>query len=115
MSEGILGFPLRSCGQLNCERPENVNFAAADPEKENEAHQFATANTFTVGQEKEILENPQLTEQNIIRYAKKFNTHPAMIIGRLQYKKLIPYSVGRQFMEPIDLNTVGFRPYPPKH
>ena len=39
-----------------------------------------------------------------IEFAKKFNTHPAMIIGRLQHDNIIHYSIGRQFMEPIDLN-----------
>jgi HTH-type transcriptional regulator / antitoxin HigA len=86
---------------------ENVDFAAADSQKEEQAHQFAIAHTFTNEQEKEILENETLTEQDIIDYAKKFNTHPAMIIGRLQFKELIPYSVGRKFIEPIDLNPVA--------
>ncbi len=86
---------------------ENVDFAAANPEKEEEAHQFAIKHTFTIEQEKEVLQNETITEQDIIDYAKKFNTHPAMIIGRLQYDKIIPYSVGRQFMEPIDLNPVN--------
>lgn len=83
---------------------ENVDFEAADPVKEEEAHQFAIKYTFTHEQENEVLENEVITEQDIIDYAKKFNTHPAMIIGRLQYDGHIPYSVGRQFMEPIDLN-----------
>ena len=86
---------------------ENVDFAAADPKKEEEAHQFAIKHTFTHEQEEEILQNPVITEQDIIDYAKKFNTHPAMIIGRLQYDGHIPYSVGRQFMEPIDLNPAN--------
>lgn len=86
---------------------ENVDFAAADPEKEEEAHQFAIKHTFTIEQEKEVLLNETITEQDIIDYAEKFNTHPAMIIGRLQHDKIIPYSVGRQFMEPIDLNPVN--------
>lgn len=83
---------------------ENVDFAAVDPEKEEEAHQFAISQTFTNEQEKEILQNETITEQDIIGYAKKFNTHPAMIIGRLQHDEYIQYNVGRQFMEPIDLN-----------
>lgn len=83
---------------------ENVDFAASDPEKEEEAHQFAVGLTFTYDQEKELLENKTISEQDIIDYAEKFNTHPAMIIGRLQHDGLIPYNVGRQFMEPIDLN-----------
>lgn len=82
---------------------ENVDFEAADPVKEEEANQFAIKHTFTLEQEKEVLENEIITEQDIIDYAEKFNTHPAMIIGRLQFDGHIPYNVGRQFMEPIDL------------
>ena len=83
---------------------ENVDFAAADPEKEEEAHNFAIKHTFTKQQEKEILQNKVITEKDIIDYSEKFNTHPAMIIGRLQHDGIIHYSVGRQFMEPIDLS-----------
>jgi HTH-type transcriptional regulator/antitoxin HigA len=82
---------------------ENVDFEAADPVKEEEAHQFAIKHTFTNEQEKEVLQNKIITEQDIIDYARKFNTHPAMIIGRLQHDGIIPYSVGRQFMEPVEL------------
>ncbi len=86
---------------------ENIDFAASNPEKEEEAHQFAISQTFTKKQEKEVLENKNYDKQSIINYAKKFNTHPAMIIGRLQHKGYIPYSVGRQFMEPIDLSLIN--------
>lgn len=82
---------------------KNVDFATADPEKEKEAHQFAINQTFTDKQKQEVLQNRSITEQDIIDYAKKFNTHPAMIIGRLQHDGYIHYSVGRQFMEPIIL------------
>lgn len=85
---------------------ENIDFAAADPKKEEEAHQFAVSYTFTNEQEQEILQNTTVSEQDIIDYAKKFNTHPAMIIGRLQHDGYIHYSVGRQFMESIDLTPV---------
>jgi len=87
---------------------ENVNFASADPEKEAEAHQFAIAQTFTKEQEQEVLQNKTITEQDIINYAKKFNTHPAMIIGRLQHNGYIHYSIGRQFMKPININLVEY-------
>jgi HTH-type transcriptional regulator / antitoxin HigA len=85
---------------------ENVDFASADLEKEEEAHRFAMSYTFTLEQEKEVLQKNSLSEEDIVAYAKKFNTHPAMIIGRLQHDGYIPYSVGRQFMVPIDLNHV---------
>ena len=83
---------------------ENVDFAASDPQKEEEAHRFAVAHTFTFEQEKELLRQKTITEQDIVRFAKKYNTHPAMIIGRLQHDGHIPYSVGRKFMEPVDLS-----------
>ncbi len=83
---------------------ENVDFAASDPGKEEEAHQFAVSHTFTNEQEQEVLQKRTITELDIIDYAKKFNTHPAMIIGRLQHDGYIHYSVGRQFIEPIDLS-----------
>jgi len=86
---------------------ENIDFAAVDPEKEEEAHQFAVCQTFTNEQEQEVLQKKSITEQDIIDYAKKFNTHPAMIIGRLQHDGYIHYSVGRQFIEPIDLNLIA--------
>ncbi|MEZ5072384.1 MAG: ImmA/IrrE family metallo-endopeptidase [Bacteroidales bacterium] len=82
---------------------ENVDFGSADPAKEEEAHQFAIRYTFTNEQEQEILENDSIAEEDVVHYAQKFNTHPAMIIGRLQHDGYIPYSVGRQFFEPIDL------------
>jgi len=85
---------------------ENVYFAAADPQKEGEAHQFAISHTFTNEQKREVLQNATITEQKIIDYAKKFKTHPAMIIGRLQHDGDIHFSIGRQFVEPIDLNSV---------
>jgi len=84
---------------------ENIDFAAVDFEKEEEAHQFAISHTFTNEQEQEVLQYETINEEDIIRFAKKFNTHPAMIIGRLQHDKYIHYSVGRQFMESIDLSN----------
>jgi len=38
-----------------------------------------------------------------MNFAREFGTHPAMIIGRLQHKKLLPYYKGREFIEAIEL------------
>lgn len=87
---------------------ENIDFAAADPEKEQQAHEFAVKHTFSKEQEEKLLrEHPKsITRDDIVGYAREFNTHPAMIIGRLQHLGIIHFSVGREFMEPIDLNPV---------
>jgi len=84
---------------------ENINFSEADPIKEEQAHLFAESWTLTKEQENEILNNMPRSPEDIILYAKKFKTHPAMIIGRLQHREIIPYSFGREFIEPIDLSN----------
>jgi plasmid maintenance system antidote protein VapI len=83
---------------------EGINFSEADPGKEEEAHRFAESWTLSRDQEDEILKKMPTGPEDIIMYARKFNTHPAMIIGRLQHKNIIPYSFGREFIEPIDLS-----------
>ncbi len=83
---------------------EGIDFSESDPLKEQEAHAFAEEVTFSQKAEKEMLSNKHIDENLILEYAQRYNTHPALIIGRLQHKRLIPYSVGHQFIEPIDLS-----------
>lgn len=45
-----------------------------------------------------------ITAEDIVGYAREFGTHPAMIIGRLQHLGLIHFSVGREFILPVDLS-----------
>lgn len=80
---------------------EKVEYSDKDKQKELEADQFAIKWTLTEEEESAILEAAPLTESDIKEFARLFNTHPAIIIGRLQHKKLIPYSLGRQFIEPV--------------
>ena len=84
---------------------ENVNFSDADPVKEQEAHDFAEEWTFSKKQEEEVISAAPLSQDDIINFAKKYNTHPAMIIGRLQHMELIHYSIGREFIKSIDLSN----------
>ena len=71
--------------------------------EEQEADDFAIKWTFSKEQEQEVLNNLPLNESDILNYAKKFKTHPAMIIGRFHHKKLLPYSIGNQFIEKIEI------------
>lgn len=82
---------------------ENVEWDERNEEKEREADAFAVKWTFSEAEEAEVLDAAPLDEDDIRSFAKKFGTHPAMIIGRLQHKGLIHYSVGREFIEPVDL------------
>lgn len=82
---------------------ENISYLGQEIAKEKEADDFAISWTFTEEEEEEVLNCIPLTSKDIVHFAKKFGTHPAIIIGRFQHKELMPYSVGREFIEAIDL------------
>ncbi len=83
---------------------ENVEYSDKDTDKEQEANEFAIKWTFSKAEENEVLRQQAISEADIVRFAQKFNTHPAIIIGRLQHDEVIPYSLGRKFFETIDFN-----------
>ena len=41
--------------------------------------------------------------QILWQYATKYGIHPAIIVGRLQHKKLIPFTANADVFEKIDL------------
>ena len=81
---------------------ENLEYSDKDLEKEKEADSFAIKWTFSEEEEAEIVESLPLKNQDIKKFAKKFKTHPAIIIGRLQRKKLIHYSLGKEYFEQVN-------------
>ncbi len=83
---------------------ENISYEGLDIEKEKEADDFAISWTFSEKEEEEVLRNRPLTSRDIVQFAKQFGTHPAIIIGRFQHKKLIPYNKGRGFIAAIELD-----------
>ena len=83
---------------------EQIDYPDKDEEKEKEADEFAVKWTFSVEEEAAFKEKKPISEQDLIDYARRINTHPALIIGRLQYSKDLPYSFGQKFFLPIDLS-----------
>lgn len=81
---------------------EDIEYSEADLQKENQANDFAIEWTFSNEQEEEVLEAIPLTIESIEEFAKKFNTHPAMIIGRFHKKQLLHYAVGRDFFVKLE-------------
>ena len=76
-----------------------------DEEKEKEADNFAVKWTLSEEEEREITQCSVITEKDIVRFAKKFNTHPAVIIGCLQHKGMIHYSIGRDYIKPVSFES----------
>lgn len=86
---------------------ENIEYNDQDLDKEREADDFAIKYTFSEEQEEEVINSAPLSSEEILYFAKKFNTHPALIIGRFHKKELVHYSVGREFIESIDLEKTN--------
>ncbi|MEN2436230.1 HigA family addiction module antitoxin [Weeksellaceae bacterium A-14] len=81
---------------------EDIEYSDLDKAKEKEADDFAIKWTFSEEEEAEVLAHDEITEEAIKAFAKRFVTHPGIIIGRLQKKEIIPYSVGRNFIKKLD-------------
>lgn len=82
---------------------ENIEYDGENQAYEEEANSFSADIVLSQIEEDEILRNAPLNDSDIIRFAKKFGTHPAIIIGRLQHKRLVPYGLGNHHFAPIEL------------
>jgi HTH-type transcriptional regulator / antitoxin HigA len=80
---------------------ENIEYDGENQMYEEQANQFSAELLLSKDQENEIRNNRNLTENDIINYAKSFETHPAILIGRLQHNKIIPFGMGNNFFNPI--------------
>lgn len=81
---------------------ENIDYSEKDKQKETEADNFAIKWTLTKEEQDEIVQRFRIEEEDVAEFAKKFNTHPAIIIGRLHHDGLVPFTLGRKFFEPIE-------------
>jgi addiction module HigA family antidote len=81
------------------------DYSDKDMQKENEADEFAAKWTLTPDQEAEVLYNAPLSDREIRNFATKFNTHPAIIIGRLQHLHKMSYTEGREYIVPVIFDT----------
>jgi len=80
---------------------KGTSMSKAAKQKEQEADDFSSDWLLSKKDEEEILNATSLDRTKIIEFAKKFGTHPGIIIGRLQHEKVIDYSEGRDLIEPI--------------
>lgn len=82
---------------------ESIDYDDKQKEKEMEADCFAARTLLTQTEEDEIVENGDFSENTIKEFARKFSTHPSVIVGRLQHKKHIGYWQDNQLIEAFDL------------
>lgn len=83
---------------------ENIDYSDKEKQKETEADNFAIHWTLPKSEEEIILKEAKLSDTDIQAFARKFKTHPAIIVGRLQHQGVVPYTFGKQFIMPVVLN-----------
>jgi HTH-type transcriptional regulator/antitoxin HigA len=82
---------------------ENIEYTDMQKEREREADNYASNILLTKSQEKEIIASNDFSQKSIISFAKKFGTHPAIIVGRLQHLKVIDYWQDLKLREEVNL------------
>lgn len=82
---------------------EEVDYTGKDSAKEDEANAFAEKWVLSLEEEAEINEIFDIDDEVIERFAKKFNTHPAIIVGRLQRRGFKSQAFGRKYFDPVIL------------
>lgn len=86
---------------------EGLTYSEDGLVKEEEANQFAIKYTLSNEQEDILMQNIPLNKDSIVAFAKEFNTHPSMIIGRFARQYPLLNAIGWQFkfFKKIDLSV----------
>lgn len=82
---------------------EDIEYADKQREKEDEAGAFSSRILLSQAEENEIIRNGEFSTDAILNYAEKFKVHPGVIVGRLQYKKVISFTTHSNLIEKIEL------------
>ena len=82
---------------------EDIEYADKQKEKEEEADAFSSRTLLSQAEENEIIRQGDFSADTIRYYADKFGVHPGIIVGRLQHKKVIPFTAHSTLIEKIEL------------
>ncbi|MDB5229674.1 MAG: antitoxin transcriptional regulator of toxin/antitoxin module [Chitinophagaceae bacterium] len=76
-----------------------------DEKKEKEANDFASRSLLDPCFVNDVPEG-KVSENDIIRIARKYETHPAIVVGQLHHLKKVPYSFGSEFSIKVVLDDI---------
>ena len=82
---------------------EDIEYANKQKEKEEEADAFSSRILLSQSEENEIIRQGDFSAETIRHYAEIFGVHPGIIVGRLQHKKVIPFTAHSNLIEKIEL------------
>lgn len=82
---------------------EDAGLTGQDEAKEKEADAFASNILLSSNEELEFLRNSSFPEAVILEAAKKYNTHPSILVGRLKHLKVMEYWQGQSFNKHVEI------------
>lgn len=82
---------------------EDAGLSDQDESKEKEANTFSSETLLSSADERDFLRNGDFTERAIISAAKKYHTHPSILVGRLKHLKVIEYWQGQAFNKHVEI------------
>lgn len=83
---------------------ESISYEGENETYEAEADEFAIKWTLPKNEEKVLLDEMPSSREEVIQFAEQFNTHPAIIVGRLQHLKKISHKQWNDLKVPISLS-----------
>ena len=81
---------------------EDVTDMETDLLKEKEADAFSSEILLPQSAEKEIIQSKDYSGRALKEAAKRFGTHPSVIVGRLQHKKVIGFAKNHELLKKVD-------------
>ncbi len=82
---------------------EDIEYADKQVQKEKEADDFSSRTLLPQPEESLIIKQGDFSADKIRYYAKEFNVHPGIIVGRLQHKGVIPFTAHSDMKVKIEL------------
>ena len=82
---------------------EQAGIEGQDAVKEKEADKFASDILLSSADEHEFLQNSVFSEAIIIEAAKKYHTHPSILVGRLKYIGVMQYWQCQTFTQHVEI------------
>lgn len=83
---------------------EDIDYSTCQKDKEEAADKFASDILLNSKQEQKLTSIPHFTKEIVLELADEFKTSPAIIVGRLQHKKLISYRIMNDLKTNVELN-----------
>ena len=72
---------------------EDIEYKEEQLKKEKQADEFSSDVLLTEKETNIIIEGNDFGTAALKRYAAQFNTHPAIIVGRLQHMNVLPFAM----------------------